>query len=75
MNDILRAFNGDVHTKEALKAYIDNFIGQEGVRRIFDREDVSAVADAKELIDKMFEQLEIDYGIPKPKKEHQNESR
>ena len=61
--DVLRSFNGDTHTKEALKEYIISFIATEGVRRIFEREDVTAIADAKILIDKAFEQLENDYGI------------
>lgn len=68
MDEVLRKFNGDPHTKEFVKEYISEYIKQEGVIRIFDRKDVSAVADAHELIMKAFEQLSIDYGThDKPK--------
>ena len=63
MDEVLRKFNGDPHTKDAFKAYMLSCIESEAVKRVFNREDVSSVADAYELINKTFEQLETDYGI------------
>jgi len=64
MDEVLRKFNGDPHTKDAFKAYMLSYIEAEAVKRVFNREDVSSVADAYELMNKVFEQLGIDYGIP-----------
>ena len=64
MDEVLRKFNGDPHTKDAFKGYMLSCIEAEAVKRVFNREDVTAIADAKDLIDKTFEQLGIDYGIP-----------
>lgn len=75
MDSLLRQLNGDIGTKEALLEYITRFIAKEGVRRIFAREDIMAVADAKELIDKAFEQLSLDYGIPTKQSNPINEAR
>lgn len=61
--DLLRAFNGDDGTKSAVLEYINNFIAEEGLRRMFAKEDVSHIADAKLLIDKAFDQLSVDYGL------------
>lgn len=63
--DILRRFNDDKATKNAVQQYFTDFIAEEGVKLIFDRKDTSHIADAKELIDKAFIQIEIDYGIQK----------
>lgn len=73
--ELLQRFNGDIHTREAFKAYLEQFIASEGIRRMYLREDVAHIADAKELIDKCFQQLEMDYGIPERKKETVNEAR
>lgn len=75
MDNLLLRFNGDEHTKEALKTYITNFIALEGLNRMYDRKDVSHIADAKELIDKAFEQLEYEFGISIQEKEVTNEAR
>ena len=75
MQELLRRFNDDTHTKDALRVFLDEFIGKEGVRRIFARENVDAVADAKILIDKAFEALSDEYGIKLKQETPQNESR
>ena len=75
MNPTLSRFNGDEQTKAELIAYLHDFIAEEGVRRMFARESVEHIADAKELIDGAFEQLSIDYGIKNKTKETTNESR
>lgn len=73
--DTLRRFNGDKTTKEALREYIIEHIGREGVYRMFNRQSVEHIADACELIQKAFEQLDIDYGIKEPTTTYTNEAR
>lgn len=71
----LRRFNGDKHTKEELRAYLIDYIGREGIYRMFNRQSVEHIADACELIQKAFEQLSMDYAVPKQQPEHTNEAR
>jgi len=63
MQELLRQFNGDFNTKEALKAFIIDVINQEAIEKMYKREDVSHIADATELIEKAFDKLETTYGI------------
>ena len=67
--ELLRRFNDDRATKEALREYLEMFIGDEAVKMVYERKDVAHIADAKDLLDKAFSQLEIDYGI-QPKYEN-----
>ena len=75
MNEQIRLFNGDIHLKEALKEYIEMYIAQEAMRKLYAREDVTHIADAKELIDKIFQQIEIDYAIPNQPREQTNQAK
>ena len=75
MDEVLRKFNGDPHTKDAFKAYMLSYIEAEAVKRVFNREDVSSVADAYELMNKVFEQLDIDYGIKEKIKVSDNQAK
>ena len=75
MSNLILQFNGDVSTKEAVQEYITSFIAKEGVRRMFSKEDVSHIADAKLLLDGAFEQMSIDYGIPTKPTEPTNQAR
>ena len=75
MNEQIRLFNGDIHLKSALKEYFDMFIAEEGIRKMYAREDTAHIADAKELIDKVFQQIEIDYAIPNQWTEKNNQAR
>ncbi len=62
-DEILSRFNGDFNTKDALIEYLHNHIAVKALEKIYKREDISGIADAKEIIDSAFEQLTIDYGI------------
>lgn len=73
--DILRRFQGDVSTREAVQQFITDFIASEGVRLMFERKDVSHIADAKMLIDSAFEELHTLYGIKKQSTENTETSR
>lgn len=75
MDSILRKFNGDIHTKEALLEYIHMCIADEGVRRIYAGEDVAGVKDARKLIDLSFEKLQDQYAIPDKQIENTNTAR
>lgn len=75
MEQLLRSFNGDVHSKEALIEFIHQYIDNEGLKRIYSGKPVGDVADARELIDGAFEYLTELYAAPTPQKEITNEAR
>lgn len=75
MEVLLQRFANDEHGMQAVLQYVTDFIAREGVTRMFDRKDVSAIADAKELIDKAFDQMSIDYGISPKKETRENDAR
>lgn len=63
MNQLLNQFNNDVHTRDEVIDFIHEFINQESLKRVYERADVSGIADAKELIDLAFSSLDDIYGI------------
>jgi hypothetical protein len=73
--DLLRRFNDDIATREAVKQFFIDCIAEEAVRRTFCREDVAHIADAKDLIEKTFQQLAITYGVQKEDRKPTNEAR
>lgn len=65
-----------MHTKAALIEYMENVIANVAIERMYAKQDVSHIADAHELLNKVFEQLDTDYGIkPKQKKDPTNQAR
>jgi len=71
----LLSFYNDKDTKENVYNYLIDYLEKEAVKRVFDREDVSAIADAKEVIDKAFDNLEVLFNKKAEKKESINEAR
>jgi hypothetical protein len=63
--DNLRAFNGDIATKEDLTAFITSYIEKTAIERMYNGEDVSHIKDAKELLDGAFLALEEKYAPPR----------
>ena len=61
MQDLLNRFYNDVNTRDQVIEFLNSFIDAEAVRRVYAREDVSAVADARELIEKAFSSMEDIY--------------
>lgn len=59
----LRQFNGDFETKNQLITFIHDYIQSETIKRVYERKDVSGIADAKEIIDGAFNLLEETYGL------------
>ncbi len=76
----LQEFNNDKETRDNLHQYLVEYMQQEAVRILFDRESTEnymnpeSIADAKELVDRAFENLDVMFG-PKPKKSLGNGAR
>ena len=49
----------DKPTKNNVQEYLIQFLKEEGAKKMFNREDVSGVAEAKEMIDKAFENMDL----------------
>lgn len=71
----LQQFALDIDTRENVKNYLIEYLEKETVKRVFGKEDISGIADAKDVIEKAFYNLEVEF-TPKPKvKEPVNEAR
>lgn len=68
MSEILRRFNGDVHTKEAIVEYLTNHLKEKIIERALLKQNTDSLADAIIELEKGFEQLAIDYGIKQQSK-------
>ncbi len=63
----LRRFNGDKTTKQELKEYIVSFLQLRIIERSMKKENTDSLVDAIVELDKAFNQLDIEYGIPEQK--------
>jgi len=75
MSTSLQQFYNDKDTKENVHNYLIDYLEKEAVKRVFDRKDVSAIADAKEVIDRAFDNLEVLFNSKAEKKESINQAR
>jgi len=66
----LQEFYYDTDTKNNVHEYLIQYLKDEAVRMLMDREEPYAVADAKEVIDKAFDNLELLFS-PKVKEKEQ----
>lgn len=73
--ELIRRFNDDKATKEALQEYLKAFIAETAVIMMYERKDTSHIADAYDLINKAFDQINIDYGIQQKPIEQTNNAR
>lgn len=71
----LLEFHQDTETKNNVHSYLVDFLKEEAIKKVFDKEDVSAVAEAKEMIDKAFENMDIIFRPKLEVKEQKNEAR
>lgn len=71
----LRAFYNDSETKENVYNYLIEFLQGVAIKKVFNKEDTAAVGEAKEIIDKAFENMDYLFGVKPKKKEIINESR
>lgn len=72
--DILRIFQGDATTKEALIDFLYQSIDREALTRMYNGEDVSHIKDAKYLITKCFNEDET-YQLPTKQHDPVNHSK
>ena len=75
MSPLLQQFNNDVHTRDEVIGFIHNFIDQEALRKLYKKEDVSAMSEARTLIDSAFDNLNELYGIKIPAKKKINQAK
>jgi hypothetical protein len=71
----LQTFYQDSDTKENVKNYLISFLEEEALKKVFAKEDVSGIADARECIEKAFYNLEVLFGEKPKAKEQINEAR
>lgn len=65
MENILRQFYNNQSEREALKAFMVEVLKEIAVEKTFNGESVEGIKEAHELIGKMFDTLEVKYGIIK----------
>jgi hypothetical protein len=75
MSKSLLNFYNDKETKEEVQNYLIDFLEHEAIKKVFAKEDVSAVSEAKEMIDKAFENMDLLFQSKVNKKEQINEAR
>lgn len=75
MTKSLQEFYNDRDTKDNVHAYLLQFFQEEAVRRLMNREDAIALADATDMLDKAFENMEVLFSPAVNKKKQLNESR
>lgn len=73
MKSLLEFYN-DKETSKNVHNYLTEFLKDQAIKKVFDKEDVSGVAQAKEIIDAAFENLEVMF-LPKVVKNTNNEAR
>lgn len=74
MKSLIEFYN-DKDTKNNVHEYLISYLKEEGIRKLFEKEDVSAVAEAKEMIDKAFENMELMFEKKAERKDNPNQSR
>ena len=69
---------GDFYKNKAMRtevrAYIEAVFNKEIIEKVYAREDVSHIADANDLVERAFTQMELDFGSKK-KSTNLNEAR
>jgi len=71
----LQEFYENIDMKNNVHEYLVEFLKAEAVRKLMNKEEVTGVAEAKEYIDKAFENLEVLFNPQVKGKEPINEAR
>jgi len=71
----LLAFYNDKDQKENVRNYLMEQLMEEGIERMFNKEDTTGIADAKIVIDKAFDNLEVLFNKKAEPKKPINEAR
>ena len=64
---MLRDFYYNEHLRKEVQEYLVTYLKARAIEKVFDREDVSAIAEAKELIDDAFDNMEVLFAQEKKK--------
>jgi hypothetical protein len=75
MPSALKDFYLNEVMREEVKTYLIDFLKVQAIEKAFNREDTSAVAEAKEVLDKAFNNLDILFASKNENKEQINEAR
>lgn len=75
MPSALKDFFLNENMRTEVKAYLIGFLTEKAVEKVFNKEDTSGVAEAKECIDKAFENLETLFPSTTETKEVKNPAR
>lgn len=54
----LKNFHSDVHTREAVHAFMLEFLREKAVDKVFSKQAIAGVYEAKKIIDEAFNKLE-----------------
>jgi hypothetical protein len=68
MDNLLKQFHRDEHTREAVRTFLNNVLQKKAVERVFGREETKDLADAKDVIDEAFTELHELYADDKEEK-------
>lgn len=71
----IQEFYNDSETRDNVKNYLLDFLKEEGAKKMFAKENVTGFADAKEVIEKAFDNMEYMFAPKQAKKEVINPSR
>ncbi len=73
----LQELYNDKETLDTIKAYLVEFIKEKGIDKMFKHEPTEAIGEAKDLIDDAFDNLDLQFGSKREKKEKKviNEAR
>lgn len=71
----LHEFYNDKEIREAVYNYLTQFLTEQAVKKVFNKEDTSAIGEAKELVDKAFDNLDILFRPKRKRKEPVNPAR
>lgn len=75
MPNSLKDFFLNESMRTEVKAYLVEFLTTKAVKKVFDREDTSSIAEAKEVIDQAFEHLETLFASKTEGRTIKNEAR
>ncbi len=75
MTKSLLEFYNDKDTKNNVQEYLVQFLKEEAVRLLMAKEEVKGVAEAKEYIDKAFDNMDTLFAPKSKSKKQKNEAR
>lgn len=68
----LKEFYQDKELSAEVKAYFTKFLELKALEKVFERQDTSAIAEAKDILDGVFEQMDAEFAPPPKKRDLRN---